>query len=152
MTDLVVYYSRTNKTKEVAGYIAQAKNAELLEVKDNKNRNGPVQYVASAVSMLFGRNTSITYEKTNLQDYETIYVGSPVWTSGPTPAIIEFINENDFTGKDVVTFATFLANKGEATTNKMNELIQKKGGSIVKSFSFSSIGGNLKDLTLNELD
>lgn len=151
MTDLVIYYSRTNKTKEVAQYIAEAKNAKLLEVKDKKNREGALQYVVSALSMIFNRSTTVTYDKVNLNDYDTIYIGSPVWTSGPTPAIIEFIDENDFTNKNVITFATFMSNNGKKTTEKMNELVKEKGGNIIKSFYFSSTKDNMKELTLKEI-
>ena len=151
MTDLVIYYSRTNKTKEVAQYIAEAKNAKLLEVKDKKNREGALQYVVSALSMIFNRSTTVTYDKVNLNDYDTIYIGSPVWTSGPTPAIIEFIDENDFTNHNVITFATFMSNNGKKTTEKMNELVKEKGGNIIKSFYFSSTKDNMKELTLKEI-
>lgn len=151
MADLVVYYSRTNKTKQVAKYIAEEKNAGLLEIKDKKDRKGAAQFLISALSMIFNRNTSISYNKIDLQKYDTIYIGSPVWTSGPTPAILEFIKENDFTNKNIITFATYLSNNGEKTTNKMNELIKKNGGNIIKSFSFSSTKNNMKELTLNEI-
>ena len=150
MTDLVVYYSRTNNTKKVAQIISENKNADIVEVKDNKERSGKLNFLTSAVSMMFNRNTNISYEHVNLNGYDTIYIGSPVWTSGPTPAIIEFIKENDFTNKNIVTFATYLSNNGEKTTNKMNELIKENGGNIVKSFSFAS-KSNMKELTLEEI-
>lgn len=70
---------------------------------------------------------------------------------GPSPAIIEFIKNNDFTGKNVITFATFMANGGPKTTDKMNELVKANGGNILKSFSFAASTKNIKELILDEI-
>ena len=151
MTDLIVFYSRTNNTRNVAEIIKEKTNGELLEVKDEAKREGAVQFVTSALSMIFNRSTKISYDNIDLNNYDTIYIGSPVWTNGPSPAIIEFIKNNDFTGKNVITFATFMANGGPKTTGKMNELVKANGGNILKSFSFAASTKNIKELILDEI-
>lgn len=151
MTDLIVFYSRTNNTRKVAEIIKDEVNGQLLEVKDEKKREGSISFITSALSMLTNRSTKISYDNVDLSKYDNIYIGSPVWTNGPSPAIIEFIKNNDFTDKNVITFATYLANGGEKTTGKMNELVKANGGNVIKSFSFAGASDNIKELTLNEI-
>lgn len=135
--DLVVYYTRTNNTKEVSEIIAEEKNAQLLEVKDKKSRGGAIGFMMGGFDAIRGKETSITYDKVDLNEFDTIYVGTPVWASKPTPAILKFIEENDFAGKNVITFATMGGSGGDSTINLMNEKIQAHNGSIKHSFSLA---------------
>lgn len=150
--DLIIYYSRTNNTKEVAELIAEEKNAELLEIKDKKSRSGPLGYVIGAIDSFQGKKTGINYEKNDLSKYDTVYIGTPVWASKPTPAIVQFIEENDFSGTNVVTFATFMGSGGEATITAMNNKIKDKGGKIKRSFAFRMTGNDKKQLVQEALN
>lgn len=150
--DLIIYYSRTNNTKEVAELIAEEKNAELLEIKDKKSRSGPLGYVIGAIDSFRGKKTGINYEKNDLSKYDTVYIGTPVWASKPTPAIVQFIEENDFSGTNVVTFATFMGSGGEATITAMNNKIKDKGGKIKRSFAFRMTGNDKKQLVQEALN
>ena len=42
----------------------------------------------------------------NLDDYDTIYVGTPTWWYTMAPAVLTFLTTNDFTGKTVIPFMT----------------------------------------------
>lgn len=147
MSDLVVYYTRTELTKKVSQVIAKQKDAKLLEVVDKQNRQGAFQFMKGALDAMRNKKTEIEYETINLDDYDTIYIGTPVWASKPTPAIIKFIEQNDFTNHDVVTFSTMTSNGGESTTNIMNESIKQKGGNIIKSFSIITKNTDIEQLT-----
>lgn len=150
--DLIIYYSRTNNTKEVAELIAEEKNAELLEIKDKKSRSGPFGYVIGAIDSFRGKKTGINYEKNDLSKYDTVYIGTPVWASKPTPAIVQFIEENDFSGTNVVTFATFMGSGGKSTITAMNNRIKDKGGKIKRSFAFRMTGNDKKQLVQEALN
>lgn len=150
--DLIVYYSRTNNTKEVAELIAEENNAELLEIKDEKSRSGPIGFLVGCVDSFRGKKTGIDYEKNDLSHYDTIYIGTPVWASKPTPAIVRFIEENDFTGTNVITFATFMGSGGETTITSMNNSIKSKGGNIKRSFAFRMTGNDKKKLVKEALN
>ena len=147
--DLVVYYTRTNNTKDVSEIIAREKNAQTLEIKDKKSRSGAVGFMKGGFDAIRGKKTSITYDKVNLDEFDIIYIGTPVWASKPTPAILKFIEENDFSGKNVVTFATMGGSGGDSTIKIMNERVQAKGGTIKHSFSLAM---NNKDITQSVLD
>lgn len=148
MSDLIMYYTRSNNTKTVAEIIANKVGGDLLEIIDNKKRNGPIRYLTSLIDVSRDNPTTVTYHKVDLNQYDTIYVGTPVWMSKPAPAINKFIEENDFTGLDVVTFATMASSGGESTTSIMNEEISKKGGNVIKSFAVTA-KEDMKTQTLN---
>ena len=150
--DLVIYYSRTNNTREVSELIAKEKGCETLEIKDKQNRTGIGGFIKGIVDSVSSKETGITYDTVNLSDYDTIYIGTPVWASKPAPAVIEYIEENDFTDCNVVTFATFMGSGGESTTNAMNKAVKAKGGNITRSFAFRMTGNDKKELVLEALN
>ncbi|MBQ6219182.1 MAG: flavodoxin [Methanosphaera sp.] len=150
--DLVVYYTRTNKTEEIAKTIKEEKNTDILQIKDKTKRNGIIKYLTSAIDSVRNKKTEIEYETKDLSSYDTIYIGTPVWASKPTPAIIKFIEENDFTNTNVVTFATMMGSGADATIEILNNMIKDKGGNVEKSFAIITRKDNIKELTLDALN
>lgn len=150
--DLIIYYTRTNNTKEVSQIIAEEKDAKIIEIKDKKSRSGKIGYAIGALDAILDKKTNIEYEKVNLNEYDTIYIGTPVWASKPAPAVLEFIQENDFNDATVVTFATMMGSGGDNTVKIMNENIKAKGGLIKRSFSLALKGQDIKHLVLDVLN
>jgi len=103
---LVVYYSRTGNTQEVAERLAQKFNADIERIIDRKKRVGPIAFVAAGKDALAGNLTQIEPLKRNPQDYDLILIGTPSWYSHMTPAIRTFVSESDLSGKQVGVFAT----------------------------------------------
>lgn len=152
MTDLVIYYTRTNKTKTIAEEIAKEKDAQLLEVIDKTNRDGPIKFLTSAIDAMRGKKTSIEYDAVDLSEYDTIYIGSPVWASKATPAILEFVEENDFNNTNVVSFVTLTSNGAEKALDNLNDAIKSKGGKIIRSFSIITKDTDIIKLTHDALN
>ncbi|RAP51733.1 MAG: hypothetical protein BZ133_02430 [Methanosphaera sp. SHI613] len=155
MTDLVIYYSRTENTKQVAQQIADEFDAQLLEVKDKQERGGLLGFIKSGYDSLRENETPIEYDKVDLTDYDTIFIGTPVWASKPTPAIIQFIKENEFSGTKCVSFATMMGSGGETTINVINNMIISQGGTVKDSFILAVKNKDIKELTdeaLNNLE
>ena len=111
---LVVYYSATNNTEAVAGYIAEATGADLFELV-------PVEpYTAedldwtdreSRVSREHDDETLRVVELENAvpdnwDEYDTVFIGYPIWWGIAAWPVNSFISANDFTGKTVIPFCT----------------------------------------------
>ncbi|AWX32343.1 flavodoxin [Methanosphaera sp. BMS] len=152
MTDIVIYYSRTKNTKKVAEVIARKYNTEILEVNDKRKRNGILGFITGGYDSLFEKDTKIEYEKLDLKDYDTIFIGTPVWASKPTPAIVQFIKENEFSGTNCVTFATMMGSGGETTINVLNNMIISQGGNVKDSFILAVKNNDIEELTNEALD
>ena len=99
---LVTYYSRTGKTKLICETLKKYLNADLLEIKDLKDREGTWGYLTAAYDVIFNRHTPIEPEKINFSPYQSIVVASPVWNWKISTPIHTFFDANKFDGKKVV--------------------------------------------------
>lgn len=109
---LVAYFSATGTTKAVAEQIALASGGELMEI-------APVQPYTSADLNWNDKKSRSTVEmndenarpaiqktKENLDGYDVVYVGFPVWWYVAPRIINTFLEAYDFTNKTIIPFAT----------------------------------------------
>lgn len=111
---LVVYYSATGSTENVAGYIADAVGADLFALEpvnpytsedlDWTNNNSRVSVEHENESERVVELVSATVD--NWNEYDTVFVGYPIWWGIAAWQVNEFIETNDFTGKTVIPFCT----------------------------------------------
>ena len=102
---LVVYYSRTGNTKNLAHQIAEAFDSDIDEILDTRKRKGVGGWLSAGRDATGKRDTDITVEKNPL-DYDVIIIGTPIWASNLTPAIRKYLKTFDLQGKKVAFFAT----------------------------------------------
>jgi flavodoxin len=139
MKSLVVYYSLTGKTKLVARAIAEALNATLLEITETKARRpGGLVYLTGSFAALMNRGSKISPVDVDLKQYETIFIGSPVWASRPAPAINSFIYRTDFEGRSVIPFSTMGGDNAKGALANMTAKIEKSQGEVAGSFAITS--------------
>ena len=111
---LVVYYSATGNTEQVANYIADITGGDLFELEpvepytsddlDWTDDNSRVSQEYYDESLRDVELVADTIE--NWDSYDTIFIGYPIWW-GEAPRIVStFIESYDFSGKTVVTFST----------------------------------------------
>lgn len=106
---LVLYYSQTSNTKAVAQEIAKRMHADLEEIVVVSPYDG--DFDATVKRCLQERENNVIPEiqpiKSNIQKYETIFLGYPVWFGTYAPPIAALLNQVDLSGKTVVPFCTF---------------------------------------------
>ncbi len=129
---LVVYYSATGNTETVAKVIADATGADLFELepvepysnddldwtnddsrvnREHKNESEQVvELVASTVD--------------NWTEYDTVFIGYPIWWGNAAWPVNGFIETNDFTGKTVIPFCT----SSSSELGESGELLEKMAG------------------------
>lgn len=111
---LVVYYSATGNTENVANYIATATDGDLFELE-------PAEPYSDADLNWTDDNSRVVREHDNpderdialvkstvenWDEYDTIFIGYPIWWGIAAWPVDGFIEANDFTGKTVIPFAT----------------------------------------------
>lgn len=74
---LIAYFSHTGNTEEVAGQIADLTGGTLAEIQ-RAEEYGDLQEEAEA-EILEGVHPEITVSVDNVEDYDTIFVGYPIW-------------------------------------------------------------------------
>ena len=111
---LVVYYSATGSTKAVAQTIADTANADLFEItpvdpytSDDLNWTDDNSRVSVEHNDESKRDVELTKTTPdNWEQYDTVFVGYPIWWGIAAWPVNNFINGNDFSGKTVITFCT----------------------------------------------
>jgi flavodoxin len=112
---LVVYYSATGRTERVAKVIAKERQADIMKLVPNPDyTEADLDYNDSSSRVSREHDDTSLREKIQLQkavpdnwaSYDTIFLGYPIWWSIAAWPVDAFVKANDFTGKNVVTFAT----------------------------------------------
>lgn len=105
---LIVYYSYTGNTKKIANIIKDKLNCDILELIPKVPYSKDYQTVVDEEQRMQGANHLREYESINinLNDYDTIIIGTPVWWYRETPVIRTFLKENDLSNKRIIPFAT----------------------------------------------
>ena len=122
MKSLVVYYSRTGKTKFVAETIAAELGSDIEEIFDLKHREGKLGWMSATQDASRGKETQIAPIKKVPNDYDVIIFGTPVWAFNLTPAIRTYIKNNELLGKKVALFYTYGIGLGQ-TAEKAKSLM-----------------------------
>jgi len=146
MKTVILYYSRTRKTANVAKTVASKINADSIEIIDLKERMGVINYLSSSLDALRENKTNIKPDSLDISEYGLIYIGSPTWAAKPAPAIITMIDKCDFKGKDVILFSTMGNSGGLKVIDRMREKIEARGGRMVNSFTVKTSGKEIEEI------
>lgn len=110
----LVSYSATGNTEEAANYIAQATGGDLFELE-------PVEPYTEEDLNYGDENSRVSreHEDESLRDvelvadtvdnwdqYDTVFIGYPIWWGIAAWPVDGFVEANDFTGKTVIPFCT----------------------------------------------
>lgn len=108
MDTLIVYYSYTNHTKMIAKKIKEKLNCDLLEINPRKLYSENYQQVVDETEDNLQTKEKPELENINIDinNYNKIIVGTPVWWYTITPPIRTFLSDYDLSGKRVYLFAT----------------------------------------------
>lgn len=111
---LVVYYSATGSTKAVAETIADTVGADLFEItpvdpytSDDLNWTNDNSRVSVEHNDESKRDVPLTKTTPdNWANYDTVFIGYPIWWGIAAWPVNNFIKGNDFSGKTVIPFCT----------------------------------------------
>lgn len=109
---LVAYFSASGVTANAAKMVAEAAKADLFEIKPavpyiKDDLNWMNKQSGSSVEMNDKNSRPEIAEKCeNMSDYDTIYLGFPIWWYVAPTIINTFLESYDFSGKTIILFAT----------------------------------------------
>ena len=111
---LVVYFSATGHTESVANDIAEATVGDLFEITpaepytdEDLNWSDENSRVSREYADESLRDVELTTtEVENWDDYNTVFIGYPIWWGIAAWPVSSFVAANDFTGKTVIPFCT----------------------------------------------
>ncbi len=128
---LVAYFSCTGTTEEVAKEVADEADGDLFEIQplkayseedlDYNNENSR----AALEQKDDNARPEIKNEVDNIQQYDTIIIGYPIWFGKAPKIICSFLESYDFTDKTVITFCTSGGSDIEGTAKDLESLCDK---------------------------
>ena len=146
---LVAYFSASGVTAKVAEKLSEAIGADLYAIEPE------VPYTKADLDCMDKKSRStiemnnpasrpaIAGKRDNMNDYDTVFVGFPIWWYVAPTIINTFLESYDLTGKTIIPFAT----SGGSDMGKTNEklLPSCKGAKLLdgKVFKASVSGADL---------
>lgn len=109
---LVAYFSATGNTRRAANELATVMGADLFEITPEKAySDADLDWTDSTSRCYFEMHNlehrpAVAKTVNNIADYDTVFVGFPIWWYIAPTIINTFIEENDLEGKTVICFAT----------------------------------------------
>lgn len=111
---LVVYFSGSGNTKRVAEDIAAATGGTLFElVPVTPYTSADLSWTTSGSRVNREHDNEslrdiplVTITPENFDEYDTVFIGYPIWWGIAAWPVNNFVKNNDFTGKTVIPFAT----------------------------------------------
>lgn len=140
---LVAYFSRTGdnyavgniargNTHIVADMIAEVVGADTFEIKTLKDYPANYKECTEVAKNELEENArpELAAKVPNMQDYDVIFLGYPIWWSDMPMAVYTFMESYDFQGKTIIPFCT---SAGDVLTGHESSIIPEhaKGAKVL---------------------
>lgn len=132
MKALVTYFSAEGTTAKVAKNLARQAECELFEIRPQEPYTAADIKWTNPLSRCnkekFGKkDVPVDGSIENFDEYDTVFVGFPIWYYGAPNIISTFIKQYDWSGKRIAMFATSGGSDIGKTAEKLTPLLDGKG-------------------------
>ena len=148
---LVAYFSATGITAKVAENLADVIGADMFAIEpmvpytdadlnwQDKSSRSSIEMADKASRPAVGRM------RDNMEDYDTIFVGFPIWWYIAPTIINTFLESYDLTGKTIIPFAT----SGGSDMGDTNKYLQPScPASVLKTGRIFDVSASKTELTM----
>lgn len=150
---LVVYFSATNNTKKVAEEIADNLKATIFEVVPKEEYTADDLDYSDEDSRVFKEHSDeslrdvelVSTTVDNWENYDTVFIGYPIWWGEAAWPINNFVKENDFKGKTVIPFCTSASSSLGSSSKKLEDLAGSGDWKSGKRFSSGASSSEIKE-------
>ena len=146
MKILITFFSATGKTKKVAEIISKELNSDLYEIilekeYTSEDLNGYNEKSRTYIE----HNTKdsrpkIKDKNANIEKYDIILIGFPIWWHIAPPIINTFLEKYNFKGKKIILFGTSMSEDFGQTILYLKDSC--KGSEIIEGKVFKKINEN----------
>lgn len=153
---LIAYYSLSGNTREVAEAIQKELGGDMFEIETTEAYPDIYKELTEQAKreISAGYKPALKKNVENLEKYDIVFIGSPIWWGTIAPAVSSFLAANDLSGKTVIPFVT---HSGGGVQNSFIDLQRQCHGCMVnengwvghKNRTFG-IAGWLKELGFKE--
>ncbi|MCL2099365.1 MAG: hypothetical protein FWH24_02885 [Oscillospiraceae bacterium] len=128
MKTLILFYSYSGKTKNIAEALAAEESADTEEIKDIKRPGKLKAYTAGIVAAIRGRAWPVRPLEADMAAYERLILLAPVWAGNPAPpfnAVLELLPP----GKVVDIKMVSMSQKSECR-ERLETAVKTKGSTL----------------------
>ena len=136
MKAVVVYYSLGGNTELIADMISEKVGADKIKLQPEKEiaKEGFKKFFWGGKSVIFKDKPILLNKNLNLDHYDTVILGTPIWAATFTPAILSFVSQVSLKGKKVHLYACSSGGDASKCFTKLRELL--KDSTIIGTASF----------------
>ncbi len=141
---IIVYYSYEGTTKRIAEAMADALGADSLEIKPvgEMRAKGLGKYLQGGYEIMKKKAPKLMSMDKNIDDYDIVFLGTPVWASTYTPPIKTLLEGGYINDKEVAFFFCHNGGPGKAL-QKAKEAIDKNN-ILIGQKGFTNPGKNME--------
>jgi flavodoxin len=126
MKGLIIYFSRTGRTRKVAEAIQEATGFDIEEIKEKAGRVGTLGFLKSGMEStrrMLPQIMPLTHEPSQ---YDIVIIGTPIWASNMSSPIRAFITQNKNKINKTALFCTGDGVDPQKVFTPISELLGKK--------------------------
>lgn len=145
---LIVYYSWSGNTRNMAEQIKRYTNADILEIVPTvaypTDYNACVDQAKKEINSKFMPPLKVI--QTKVESYDTIIIGSPNWWGTIAPPVATFLSSCNFSGKKILPFITHGGSRMGRSVEDIKRLCPTAtilNGLPVRGSSVSSAGSEI---------
>ncbi len=145
MTSLVVYYSLEGSTRLIAENVAKVLEADLLELKPVKEEIKPnsfMKFLWGGRQVFLKKMPELAPFDKDLEKYDHIVIGTPVWSFTYTPPIRTFFSKAGLKNKEIALFCCHDGSKGKTLENMEKAL---SGNKIIAKSDYANVFKDRED-------
>jgi flavodoxin len=138
MKTAVVYYTRDGSTRKAAELLAKQLGADVFELEEVKKRGkSALAFMAAGFGAASGKRSRLKNDfAAEMREYDSLYIGSPVWAGKTTPAFNAFVASLDASGKKISLFTVQAdpnpESKPPECLNAHKQALEKRGSTVVR--------------------
>lgn len=128
MKTLVVYYSYDGNSEFIANKIAKQTNADVLRLKpiNEKKSKGFSKFVWGGSQVFMKAKPELEEYSINLDEYDQIFIGTPVWAGTYAPALNTFFNDNKIENKKIALYCCYSGSISKTFTKMKQVLVNNE--------------------------
>lgn len=118
---LIVYFSWSGNTRAVANTIQELTDCDIVEIEVAEPYSSVYNEVTARARQELDNDIrpALVTQVENIDEYDTLIVGTPIWSSRLAPPVKSFLAMYDLTGKKIAPFCT---HGGSGTAQSVNNI------------------------------
>ena len=121
---LIVYFSWSGHTRTVANIIHELTGSRIVEIEVQEPYSDVYNEVTARARHELDNDIrpALVTRVENMADYDTLIVGTPIWSSRLAPPVKSFLASYDLSGKKILPFCTHGGSGTAQSVNNMREV------------------------------